>query len=340
MVRPMADVPGSFWIASGLLLLLAVAIVAVPFLRRGGLPLGVGATLGGLVLATIVLYTQVSTWDWGYQAPVTPANASTPDVESMVAGLASRLEENPNDVEGWIMLARSYVVMGRYSEAARAIEEAWQRTPEPDVGLKLAYAETQTLANDAWLDSEQAAMLDEVVKADPTNARALWYGGMYSARQGELESAKLRWQMLLQLNPPPNIAAVLEQRLAELDGALAQTDSTDVAKAVAVDVTLADNVPSNLEGVLFLIARDPSGGPPVAVARHSLGAIPGQLSLSDANAMMPGRSLGQFSELEIVARISQSGQAAAQPGDWFGRADYRAGTQDTRVALTIDRQVN
>lgn len=336
----MGDIPGSFWTGAGLLLVLAAAIVAVPFLRRGKLPPGVVATLAVLVVATVVLYGQVSTWDWSYRPPVTPATAATADVEEMVAGLASRLAEDPSDIEGWTMLARSYVVMGRYSEAARAIEEAWQRTPEPDVGLKLAYAETQTLANGAWLDSEEAAMLDEVVKADPTNARALWYGGMYSARQGNLESAKLRWQMLLRLNPPPNIAAVLEQRLAEIDGASAQSSTPADATAVAVDVTLADNVPENLDGVLFLIARDPNGGPPVAVARHALGAIPGQLSLSDENAMMPGRSLGQFSELEIVARISQSGQAAAQPGDWFGRADYRVDSRDTLVALTIDQQVN
>lgn len=336
----MGDVPATFWVAAGLLLLLAMAIVATPFLRRGVLPFGVGATLAGLALATLLLYSQVSTWDWGYRAPETPASASAPDVESMVAGLAERLTEDPNDVEGWTMLARSYVVMGRFSEAARAIEEAWQRTPEPDVALKLAYAETQTLADNAWLDSDEAQMLDAVVKADPTNARALWYGGMYSARQGNWESAKLRWQMLLQLNPPPNVAAVLEQRLAELDSMAAPSADSGQSTAVAVDVSLAENVPNDLTGVLFLIARDPRGGPPVAVSRHALGAVPGKLSLSDDNAMMPGRTLSQFTELEIVARISQSGQAAAQPGDWYGRADYRADMTDTQIALVIDQQVN
>jgi cytochrome c-type biogenesis protein CcmH len=87
------------------------------------------------------------------------------------------------------------------------------------------------------------------------------------------------------------------------------------------------------------MARGPDGGgPPIAVIRQPPPARPGEFSLSDANVMIQGRSLGAYPELTVVARLSRSGQPAAQPGDWQAEAVVRPGSADP-VALVIDQVV-
>ena len=89
---------------------------------------------------------------------------------------------------------------------------------------------------------------------------------------------------------------------------------------------------------LFIIARAPEGGPPIAVIRQPPSAVPGQFSLSDANVMLQGRSLAAYPEVVVVARLSQSGQPTAQPGDWQAEAIVRPSEEPT-VALVIDEVV-
>jgi cytochrome c-type biogenesis protein CcmH len=89
---------------------------------------------------------------------------------------------------------------------------------------------------------------------------------------------------------------------------------------------------------LFIIARAPEGGPPIAVIRRPPSAVPGEFSLSDANSMIQGRSLAAYPELTVVARLSRSGQPTAQPGDWQAEAVVRPGDSQT-VALVIDQVV-
>ena len=102
---------------------------------------------------------------------------------------------------------------------------------------------------------------------------------------------------------------------------------------------------------LFVMALAPEGaGPPLAVIRRPPSAVPGEFSLSDANAMIQGRSLAaypevkvvarlsNYAEITVVARLSRSGQPGAQPGDWFAQATVRPGQTET-VALVIDEVV-
>ena len=89
---------------------------------------------------------------------------------------------------------------------------------------------------------------------------------------------------------------------------------------------------------LFIIARAPEGGPPIAVIRRPPSAVPGEFSLSDANSMIQGRSLAAYPQITVVARLSQSGQPTAQPGDWQAEALVRPSEGPT-VALVIDEVV-
>ena len=89
---------------------------------------------------------------------------------------------------------------------------------------------------------------------------------------------------------------------------------------------------------LFIFARAPGQRAPVAVIRQPLSELPGQFTLSDSNLMIAGRSLADFPELTLVARVSMSGQPAEQSGDLYAETTYRSG-DDSNVALVIDRVV-
>ena len=99
----------------------------------------------------------------------------------------------------------------------------------------------------------------------------------------------------------------------------------------------ASGAAGNPGAALFIFARAPEGGPPVAVIRETASAVPGEFSLSDANNMLPGRSLADFEALTIVARISASGQPTEQPGDVYGEILYTSEVGSGIVELVIDR---
>ena len=165
-----------FWVLAGMLAAAALAFMVVPlwrFRRRSG-ERSVVAML--LALATVPLavtiYLQTTTWVPG------SVESPAPDVELMIESLSLRLEQAPDNVEGWRLLGRSYLSLGRYAEAERALLQAWVRTPEPDNELKLALGEAQVLQDLQRLSGDAGRLFEEVVASEPENMKALWYSGL------------------------------------------------------------------------------------------------------------------------------------------------------------------
>jgi cytochrome c-type biogenesis protein CcmH len=298
---------------------------------------GIAASLLIAPLA-LALYGYVSNYDSDYAERAGRESA-------LLEQLAQHLESNPDDVEGWRLLAASYMQLGRYAEGRAAYQRVWQLTRQPDDELKLAYAESQILAERATLTGEAGRLVEEVLSARPSNAKALWYGGLVALELGRNDDVRTRWSRLMALNPPPEVARVVQSQLALLEGgsegASGASDAPAAGPQINLSVTLGSNLSLSALGTsaqLFIIARAPEGGPPIAVIRQPPSAVPGQFSLSDANSMIQGRSLAAYPELSVVARISHSGQPTAQPGDWFAEAVVRPGDGET-VALVIDQVV-
>jgi cytochrome c-type biogenesis protein CcmH len=293
-----------------------------------------------VVPVTFALYVQVTTWD--------PEVANRLEVGGqLVQELASRLEIDPDDVEGWLLLARSYMALGRYEQGRSAYREAWIRTPTPDTELKVAFAEAQILTDRSTLVGDAGRLIEEVLAVQPGNAKALWYGGLVAMELGREDEVRTRWSRLLQLDPPEEVGNVIRTQLAALGAAPAgagQPPSTEPAvsgPSIQLRVSLGagrsiDELGPN--AALFIFARAPEGGPPVAVIRDRAAAVPGEFTLSDANNMIPGRSLGNYEELTLVARLSATGQPTEQSGDWFAQTVFRPRDGGT-VALVIDQVV-
>ncbi len=339
----------TFWIAAIALTLVASAFLLTPVWtsrREAGRSM-LGVVVAAAVFpAAVAIYLGVNSFD-----PNVEQVASGEDM-AMVRQLADRLVENPEDVDGWALLGRSYAALGEYGLARQAFTEAYTRSEAPDAALKLSLGEAMILTEPSTARADAGDLIEQVLAAQPANQRALWWGGLVAVERNEPESARRRWTALLASNPPPDITRLLEQQLSMLPppggaGAEATADTGDGGPAPAAGPTLTLNV-AVADGMpvyeltpgsrVFLFARAAGGGPPIVSRFVGPDELPGTFTLSDADAMLAGRSLGAFPELTVVARLSMSGNAIEQPGDLFGETVYTAGGETT-LTLTIDEIV-
>ncbi|MCP5146472.1 MAG: hypothetical protein H6978_16805 [Gammaproteobacteria bacterium] len=338
-----------FWIAVAAMCVAAVAILLIA-LRRSG-ERWAPSTVIVAVAVPLVAFGLYLHGDRPTVDDLKVESASAPDVQQMIAQLAADMKANPDNVEGWQMLGRSYYVLQRYKEAADAYGEAFARTENPGPELKSIYAESMLLSNQENLSGTASMLFEQVLEAEPDNARALLYGGIVADMRGDAELARARWTRLLAMNPPETLAQALRERMAELGGEAGPMTSSDgssetiepaqEAVSLTIHLTLPDGSPADaISGAqaLFVLARAPEGGPPVAVVRRAASDVPGTINLSDENAMLPGRKIGDFSELVIVARLSRSGQPIAASGDVYGEQVINP-TETSEINLSLDQVV-
>lgn len=330
----------TFWITAALFCGVAILILFVPVWRQKSRHgrWSFAGLIASLLIAplALALYFYVSNWNPEYAAEVERNNA-------IVDEFARRLESTPNDVRGLQLLARSYASLQRWPEARAVYERLWALTPQPDDELKLAYAESLLRTDPASFTGEGGRLVEEVLASTPDNPLALWLGGFVALERARPDVARVRWTRLLAFNPDPEFAATLRARLGELDAAegAEQAPPVPVGPEIKITVTLGEgrslaSLAPNAQ--LFIMALGPEGGAPLAVIRRPPNTVPGEFSLSDANSMIPGRSLAAYPEVKVVARLSNSGQPGAQPGDWFAETVVRP-SEAPAVALVIDQVV-
>lgn len=184
----------------------------------------------GIPLIAIALYVQignpsaltgvaVATKPSG-QAPVpgsVPASGqmTQPAIEANVAKLAARLEQNPGDAQGWTMLGRSYVTLGKYPEASNAYSKAAALKPD-DADLLGDYAFALGMANGQRLKGQPAELINKALKLDPENPKALELAGSAAFEAKNYSQAINYWQKVLQKAPPNSeLAQALSQRITE-----------------------------------------------------------------------------------------------------------------------------
>jgi cytochrome c-type biogenesis protein CcmH len=290
-------------------------------------------------------------------AGTTAANADpAPSVEVLLEKVVTRLEENPEDIEGWEILARSYLQTGRFADARDAYARLYALVGDrPDV--MVGYAESMARAADGDLSGRPQELLEAVLRLDSGNQQALWLAGLASVQRGDKESAKNHWQQLLDLQEPGSESATtLKTHIAELDTEDTASPARPVAQAptaasneaalngawlqasVSLDPSLQNQV--NGDDTLFVYARVPNGPRmPVALARHTVSELPLSVRLDDSMAMMPQLKLSNFADVEVVARISKSGQATPQSGDLIGSSgEVAVGTEES-IDVTISKIV-
>jgi cytochrome c-type biogenesis protein CcmH len=341
----------TFVLLAAALTMASVVAMAIPLLRRAAAgtaaaPWTALAAAGLLVVGSAALYVTWSTWQWR-SAPT----ADSP--ERMVAQLARRLEHDPNDLNGWLMLGRSYVALQEYPLAVRAFGRAVRLSDGKNVEALTGEAEALALGDESELDGRAGRLIEQALALEPDSGKALFLGAAVAARRGDLPLARQRFARLLSVNPPEAVRPIIEQQIAAIDEKLAGTPAKAAAAAqqgqtareaatagaplVQVNVTLSPSLGSVAAAApLFVFVRDPAqGGPPLAVKRLD-SHFPQSVALSPADSMVPGRAFATGQNVQVVARIARSGSPIAASGDPFGEVTYHVG-RDGLVSLVIDR---
>ncbi len=325
------------------LVLAAVCTVAVvlavlrPLLRRNGAGapalVAAAASAGVLILGGAILYALWSNWSW---RAVPAANAP----QTMVAQLARRLESNPQDLDGWLLLGRSYIVLQEFPLAVRAYQRADRLSGGKNPEALLGEAEGLALQDPSELEGRAGRLIERSLELDPNSGKALFFGATVAARRGNLPLARERFAKLLAMNPPETVRPLIEQQIRALDERLAAAPvspaGTGADAAVRVNITLAPSLSAGAgQGPLFVFVRRPGGGgPPLAVKRLE-SHFPQAVTLTAADSPMGG-AFGSGQSVQVVARIARSGAPTAASGDPYGEVTYRVG-QDGLISLVIDR---
>ena len=350
-----------FVAVAALLALAAVAGVCLPLVLRRSVAGGEGmaaapvaAAVAGFVVigGAAALYAAWGSSDW---STVQAGTAATP--ADMISKLARRLGKEPNDVDGWLMLGRSYAALEQYPLAARAYQRADRLENGRNVEALTGWAEALALGNDAELEGRAGRLFEKALEIDPKSPKALFFSAVAAQRRNELPLALQRFEALLAGGPPENVRPLIEQQIGALQAAIsgapqaapamqpggagggaAAVAASDAGGVVKVRVSLAPTVAARVPAgaPLFVFVRVPGQpGPPVAVKRLTA-SLPQLVELSSADSMMGGAGLAPGAKVEVTARIALGGQPTASTGDPFGQTGYDVG-RDGEKDLVIDR---
>lgn len=300
-----------------------------------------------------------------------------PSLDVLVAQLEERLQQTPDDTEGWITLGRTYFAMQDAAKAETALARAYELMPK-DSRVLVAYADALAANNDNNLEGRPSALIAEALEMDPDDLRARWLSGMAAFQRGQFTAAAVSWKRVLsEIDPEGEDAAELRRlidnaeqragvpsaaRLAEKNGAGEPGPAGDArasngddehppeskpanqadagAPAIEVDVSLAPALldRSPPDTTVFVYAKAAAGPPmPLAVQRIRVADLPKTLRLDESMAMMPTMKLSSFPQVIVGARVSTSGQAMPQSGDLEGETGPIPSSGSTQVTVSIDR---
>lgn len=331
---------------TGAALVLFVLGYALHPLWRARPRLGIGLA-ASLALATAALYLGLGT-----PRALKPEQRRAPQtLAEAVTQLEAELQRDPNQIEGWRLLASAYNAQGLAVKARDAYARALKLAPDnPD--LLAEAAEARALATrERRFDEEATRMLEHALQQQPMHQRARWFLGI-AQRQGERPAdAAKTWEPLLAVVQPGTAAGLLEQingarKDAGLEPLSPPAPAADAAAAAGpglkVRVELAPALKARLPAgaSVFVLARQDGGPPmPVAVEKHPAGSFPLEVTLDDGDSPMPTLKLSQLPKVQVLARVSASGNAIPQKGDLASAPQTVAtGGADT-VVVTIDRVV-
>jgi cytochrome c-type biogenesis protein CcmH len=280
------------------------------------------------------------------EAGTAPHGMTAQQFETMVGRLAARMNDHPEDVEGWMMLGRSYAVLGRFPESSRAYARAAALAPN-DAQLLADYADSLAMAQGRSLEGEPEKILKRALLADPKNVKALVLAGTAAFDRNDKAGAVTLWERALVVLPAESeMAQRVRASIVEAGGAAQAAQAPRPAPAPAAArvsgvVTLHPKLAGKVgpDDTVFIFARAAEGPRmPLAILRKQGRDLPVKFTLDDSMAMAPQMKLSAFPKVVIGARVSKTANATPQPGDLQGQsAPVTVGARG--IAVMIDTEV-
>jgi cytochrome c-type biogenesis protein CcmH len=310
-------------------------------------------------LTAALLYAWLGNPD-ATQQPANRPQVTAAQIDDMVAGLAARLEQNPDDPKGWAMLGRSYKALGRFELAEKAFSHVGPLLDQ-DANLLADYAEVLARQAEGNFEGKPREALNKALKIEPDNPQVLALAGVAAYQRQAYNEAADYWERLKAALPPDSeqTASVAESiaKARSLAGNAPRSPAATInswvekrepvkaapapaASAVSGRVSLAPALAARVrpDDTLFIFARA-IGGPrvPLAVMRTTAAALPLDFTLNDTMAMSPQfrlSTLAAGATLQVEARISKSGEALPKAGDLIGSAaPVKPGTKGLKIVI-------
>jgi len=299
------------------------------------------------------------------------ASADQGDMTALLEQLHQKLQQSPENIEGWRLLARSAMNTEYYDLAVESythIIRIFDATDESTASVYGLLAQAHYYQNQGQFNSAVQGALDQAFKENPNEVNSLGLMAINAFSNENYSVAIEFWQRILVAVPdhPSKIsieAGIQRAQIAlgetpmNIKQATAQTsnvankqkanntESNDAVARIQVEVNIAAEVLAqvNANDTVFIFAKAAAGtGPamPLAARKLKVSDLPITIELNDQSAMGPMAKLSQVSHANVVARISKSGQPIAQTGDYEGRHDGVDVNANASIRIQITHQIN
>ncbi len=321
-----------------------------PVFNKGGKKLGIALGVAIPLLAFGIYFLIGNPWAIEQAAQQPMAAGQHGDFSAMLEKIRNKTEENPNDAEAWLMLAKTHSVMEQWPESNKAYAKAVQLQPKNATALA-GYAESLAILNGRVMQGQPAELIRQALAINPKEPKALELAGIGAFQENNFAQAAYYWKQLLNQLPPESpyamdIAMAMKEAKERAETAFGKpldkvlgSDKVVIQTingTVDISPALKGKVPAN--AAIFLFAKPLEGGMPVAAIRSEAGKLPLVFELNDTMAMNPEMRLSSFKEVTLTARISLTGEAMAKSGDLEGMlTPVKVGAKDIKLVIDTVR---
>lgn len=287
-------------------------------------------------------------------------------VDEMVALLEKKLLQEPSNANGWYTLGRTYMSLKRYDKAIAAFRHLHSLVGD-DATVLITLADAMTMANKGSLLGEPFVLVKKALILKPNDPTALWLAGLGYEETGDEKTAIKMWKKLLPLisNEPRSVQQIqslivaAERKMgiapsivvgqpvgmaatAPLALDKATNTSANTTASITVTVELSEEMKARTSPNDFvLVYARATQGPrmPLAIVKKQVKDLPLTVTLNDSMAMSPAMKMSNFPKVNILARVSKSGQAMPQSGDMLGQVGPVAVSGAEAVTVTVNKQL-
>lgn len=266
-------------------------------------------------------------------------------MEQLFLALREKVELQPNDIDTWRALSLFNARIGRTDEALNSIKTAIANSPE-NIDLKVELAQLYTSAEDKETVQKGYQLLANIIRLHPDHEGARLLFGFSSFSLGLYQSAIDAWTSILNKRDQDSASSKMLQKSIEVarqrlsQGGIKDGTAQSLSGEIAITIEIPPQIRKNYTGkeTLFVFAKAIDGPKfPVAVVKYQLDSAPETIVLSDADAMQPGVKISNFSQIQITARVTRTGDVTNKEGALEGNSGILSAPY-TNVAITLDEQ--
>jgi cytochrome c-type biogenesis protein CcmH len=285
----------------------------------------------------------------------TPDQVDPKDLAKMAQTLSEKLKAKPDNLQGWVMLGRTYRTLENFDAALQAFDRALKLTDDDD--LKLERIEVIAMKRQGLFEGEPWNVIREILQKDPEHFGALLTAGSASYAEGKFADALKYWEKArkpLDANNPDlpgldNAIATVRDKLgfpAQAAGAAATVPASSASNAKVmstglnvsgqISLSAALKAKANPNDAVFVYATPANGDRmPLAILKTTVSQLPLNFTLDDSSAMTPERKLSTAGEVLVKVRVSKSGNAMPASGDLTGGSagPVKVGTQGLKIEI-------